>query len=188
MGKGSGDLYIKSSAQSITSTTYTIEDCIYYHDMTSADSTHWTIPSSANASYSSSGMKLQGSAWTDCYLEIPLTKPYSVEFDLTQWSGATTYQHYFYDSTKATRLINMYKANDSTTVLDVSGSYANKWNSTIPEGSHVKIEVNSDNLKLYVNDDFKVGKSYTMPSSSIFGVSTATSRSVTWKNIKIKPL
>ena len=186
---GSGDITFTAEVDgTLLTKTYSIEDCTYYHDMTSADSTHWTIPASANASYSSNGMKLQGSSWSDCYLEIPLTKPYSVEFDLTQWTGSTTYMHYFYDSTKATRLLNVYKTDTNTTVLDVSGSYANRWSSTIPEGSHVKIEIDNDIARLYVNDDLKVSKSYTMPSKSIFGVTGATNRTTTWKNIKIKPL
>lgn len=156
--------------------------------MTSADSSHWTIPSSANASYSSDGMKLQGSSWTDCYLEIPLTKPYSVEFDLTQWTGSTTYLHYFWDSTKTTRLLQMSKRDDNKTLLDTPPSNTNLWNGVIQEGSHVKIEINNNDAKLYVNDDLKVTKSYSMPSTSIFGLATATSRSTTWKNIKVKPL
>ena len=45
----------------------------------------WTIPSSANATYSSNGMQFRGSGWADAYLEVLLTKPYSVEFDLMAW-------------------------------------------------------------------------------------------------------
>ena len=133
-------------------------------------------------------MKLQSSSWSDCYLEIPLTKPYSVEFDLTEWSGSTTYMHYFYNSTKSTRLLNMYKTEAGNTALDEYPKTDNRYSGTIPAGSHVKIEINNDNAKLYVNDELKLTKSYNMPSTSIFGVTGATNRTTTWKNIKIKPL
>lgn len=185
---GSGDITFTAEVDgTLLTKTYELEDCIYFHDMTSADSTHWTIPSSAGASYSSNGMKLQGSSWSDCYLEIPLSKPYSVEFDLTQYTGTTTYMHYWYDTSKS-RLFNMYKNDANKTILDVYPTNANGWNGTISQGSHVKIDINSDNVALYVDDDFKVSKTYTMPSSTLFGVTTAASRSTTWKNIKIKPL
>ena len=184
---GAGDVTFKASVGMIVSETFSLEDAIYFNTMTSAPS-GWTIPTNANATYSSNGMKLQGSAWTDCYLEVPLTKPYSVEFDLTQWTGSTTYPNYFWDSTKSTRHLQMYRTDGGKTVLDAYPSYNNSYSGSIAEGSHVKIEINNDNAKLYVNDELKLTKSYNMPSSSIYGVAAGTNRTTTWKNIKIKPL
>lgn len=155
--------------------------------MASADSTHWTIPSNANASYSSNGMKFQGSGWTDAYLNVPLTKPYSIEFDLTEWSNSPTYLHYIWDSTKTTRHLHMMYMSPKT-VFDVYPNQDNAWNGSIAQGSHIKIEINEDNAKLYVNDDLKLTKTYTMPSSSILGLAKSGGATTTWKNIKIKPL
>ncbi|MEE1227201.1 MAG: Ig-like domain-containing protein [Bacteroidales bacterium] len=167
--------------------TYELQDCIYYHDMTSADSSHWTIPSNANASYSSNGMQFSGSGWSDAYLEVPLTKPYSVEFDLTQWSSNPSYLEYFWDSTKTTRYMHMMYMSPKT-IFDTYPNQDNSWNGSISQGSHIKIEVNEDNAKLYVNDELKLTKSYSMPSSSLLGLGKSSNSPTTWKNIKIKPL
>ena len=185
--EGTGDINIQASVGSILSQTYSLEDCIYYNTMTSADSTHWTIPSNANASYNSNGMKLSGSGWADSYLEIPLTKPYSVEFDITEWSSNPSYLHYFWDNSKSTRHIHMGRNNDGT-YFDVYPNTSNYWNGTIPQNCHIKIEINNDEAKLYVDDVLKLTKSYSMPSTSRFGLGKSGGSSTTWKNIKIKPL
>lgn len=166
---------------------YELEDCIYFHTMTSADSTHWTIPSNANASYNSNGMKLSGSGWADSYLEIPLTKPYSVEFDITEWSSSPSYLHYFWDSTKTTRHLHMGRS-ESVTYFDVYPSTSNNLTYNIPQNCHIKFEINNDNAKLYVDNDVKLTKSYTMPSTSKLGLGKSSESTTRWKNIKIKPL
>lgn len=74
------------------------------------------------------------------------------------------------------------------TVFDVYPNQDNAWNGSIAQGSHIKIEINEDNAKLYVNDDLKLTKTYTMPSSSILGLAKSGGATTTWKNIKIKPL
>lgn len=155
--------------------------------MTSDDSSHWTIPSSANATYSSNGMQFGGSGWADAYLEVPLTKPYSIEFDLTQWRGSPCYLHYLWDSTKTTRII-CFGGDTNRTYIDIYPNANNYWNSNISQGSHVKIEIGNDDAKLYVNDELKLTKSYSMPSSSILGLGKSGGNPTTWKNIKIKPL
>ena len=183
---GVGDVSFTASVGTLSSETYSIEDAIYFNDMTSVPS-GWTIPSSANATYSSNGMQFRGSGWADAYLEVLLTKPYSVEFDLMAWSNNPSYLHYFWDSTKTTRLVQMGKSNTQT-YLDEYPSTSNTYNNTIPQGSHVKIEINETDAKLYVDDELKLTKTYTMPSSSIFGLGKSSNCTTTWKNIKIKPL
>lgn len=171
--------------------TVSIEDCTYNRPMTSSDSTHWTIPSSANAIFSPNGMKFQPTSSTDCYLEVPLSKPYSIELDLIYKNGYPNYLTYLWDSTKSTRHICMGGViidNSVKTVLDVYPNNDNYWNNEISNNSHIKLEVNEDNIKLYVNNEFKVSKTYTMPSESIFGLGLTGGFTVTWKNIKIKPL
>ena len=168
--------------------TYAIEDYFYNNPMTSADSTHWTIPSNANATYSSNGMKLQGSSWADCYLEVPITKPCSIEYDMMDYAGTIPYYNYLYSSDKSQRLIIMYRQETGYTVLDTNGSTVNRIDYTIPKESHVKLQVNNDSIKLYVDNVLQISKSYSMPSSFVFGVTTAGSRSTTYKNIKVKAL
>lgn len=184
--QGVGDVTFTVECRSLQE-TYELEDCIYFHDMTSADSSHWTIPANANASYSSNGMKFSGASFCDAYLEVPLTKPYSVEFDLTEWSGSPNFLHYFWDSTKTTRHINT-GYNNSKTSFDVYPNADNSFNGSIPQGSHIKIEIGNDVCKLYVDDTLKLTKSYTMLSSSILGLAKSGSCPITRKNIKIKPL
>lgn len=187
-GTGVGDVdVIVSKSSMLLQEIYELEDCIYFHTMTSADSTHWTIPSNANASYNSNGMKLSGSGWADSYLEIPLTKPYSVEFDITEWSSSPSYLHYFWDSTKTTRHLHMGR-NESVTYFDVYPSTSNNLTYNIPQNCHIKFEINNDNAKLYVDNDLKLTKSYTMPSTSKLGLGKSSGSTTRWKNIKIKPL
>lgn len=181
--QGIGDVSINVECRNLQE-TYVLEDTIYYNSLTSTPN-GWTIPSSANVTYSSDGMKLQGSSWTDCYLEIPLTKPYTVEFDLIDYIGITTY---IYDSSKSTRYIQMFSTNGNTTVLDTYPNYKNKFSGSIPKGSHVKMEIDESNVKLYVENVLKLTKSYTLPQSTIFGISISANSSTTWKNIKVKPL
>ena len=185
---GVGDIYIKAECN-LVSKRYAIQDCNYANDLTSSDG-HWTIPSSANASYSSNGMKLQGSSWSDCFLNIEITKPSSIEYDITDYGGDVKYQNYLWDSNKANRRFHMWFNNSSSlTIFDYYNSSANSINYTIPTGSHIKVNVKADSLELYVDDVLKITKSnYTMDSTFIFGLATGTSRSTTYKNLKIKPL
>lgn len=132
-------------------------------------------------------MRFRGSGWSDAYLEIPLTKPYSYECDITEYTNTPSYLHYFWDSTKTTRHIQ-FGLNSGKTYLDVYPNIDNAFNGSITQGSHIKIEVNEDNLKLYVNDELKLTKTYTMPSTSILGLGKSSNCTTTWKNIKIKPL
>lgn len=168
--------------------TYEVKDCFYYHTMTSSDG-HWTIPSSAGVSYSSDGMKLQGSSFTDCYLEVPITVPSVIEFDLTDYTGSNGYSLYLFNGDKSTRLVQMYLGQSRYTILDNYNYSSNAIDYKIPIGSHVKMQVNSNSIELYVDDVLKITKSnYSMVSPYILSIATGTSRSTTYKNMKIKAL
>ena len=85
----------------------------------------------------------------------------------------------------------LYSAGDyegAKTIFDAYPNTDNGWNGSITQGSHVRIEINDDNAKLYVNDELKLTKTYTMPSESILGLAKSGGATTTWKNIKIKPL
>ena len=185
---GIGDVDIEVSYSSLLQEIFVIQDCFYNSAMTSSDN-HWTIPSSAGVSYSSDVMKLQGSSFTDCYLEVPITVPSTIEFDLIDYTGANPYQMYFFNSTKTDRKFQIYRSDASYTIVDYYNSSSNRTYYTIPKGSHVKIQFNSNSVELYVDDTLILTKSnYSMVSPFIFGVATGGSRSTTYKNIKVKAL
>lgn len=169
--------------------TFVIEDCIDCDSLTSA-SGKWTIPSSANATYSNNGMRIAGSSWSDCYFEEVLTKPYSVEFDLIDYgaSGSNTFYFavYFYNESK-TRLGQVLSVNNGKTEI---GQYGNALSITYtpPKGSHIKITIEDNLMKIFVDDELKASNTYNLPSTSIVGVTTSGSRNTTYKNWKIKPL
>ena len=82
MGKGSGDLYIKSSAQSITSTAYTIEDCKYWNDGSSVG----TLQIDSGVSVTSNGEYITiGSTSSEKYVYLPITLANS-----DNWEFSTT--------------------------------------------------------------------------------------------------
>ena len=174
--------------------TYDIQDCKYANDMTSADSTHWTIPSSANATYSSDGMHIQGSAWSDCYLEIPLDKPMSIMFDITS-NGSTgnvpPFSTYIYDASNKDRKYHVfYEVNAHKLINDYYNNMTNASGSfTLPSAFNLEIKVKSDSIEVYLDGGLYVTKSnYSLVSPFIFGVTTASNRHTTYKNLKIKPL
>ena len=128
------------------------------------------------------------SSWKDIYLEVPITKPSEIEYEIVSWTGTNSYHLYFFDSTKTNRLFNLYKTDGGNTAFDTYPNYTNQWRSTIPQGATVKIKVLTDTMELYVNGELKVSKSYTMTNPFIMGVITASNRTTTYKNLRIKAL
>lgn len=184
---GAGDILISASNTAVSTEIYSLEDCKYYHDMTSANN-HWTIPSNATATYSSQGMKIQANSWADLFLEVPITKPASIEYDMTDYTGTVKYGNYFWDSTKANRYFQMYSDGTPLTVFDAYPNNSNRIAWDIPVGAHVKINIKEDTMELYVDDVLKLSKTYTMGSPFVFGISTGQNRSTTYQNVKIKPI
>ena len=169
--------------------TYSIQDLKYYDSLFS-NKGHWTIPSGANVTFGSTGMVLgSSSSWKDIYLEIPISKPCEIEYDVVSWTGTSSYHLYFFDSTKANRLFHLYRSGDGggRTVFTNYPNY-DTYTSQLPQSCTVKIKVLSDSLELYVDGDYKISKTYTMDSPLIIGVVTASNRTTTYKNLKIKPL
>lgn len=187
---GVGDVTITVEC-SLLSEIYELEDCIYDHTMTSADSSHWTIPSSANATYDSNGMRIAGRSWSDCYLEIPISKPVSVEYDVTNYTytGANPpLTNYTYTTDKSARKIQFNQSSDGYLILDDYPNNKNSVRYNLPKPCHIKIAFKDNIVEVYVDDVLKINKSYSMPSQFLFGVSTAGNRSTTYKNIKVKAL
>ena len=109
---------------------FVIQD-LQLNDPLTTDSGHWTIPSGANVSFNSNGMVLgASSSWKDIYLDVPITKPSEIEYEVVSWTGSNTYHLYFFDSTKANRLAHIYKTDTNRTVLDTYPSASNYWNNT----------------------------------------------------------
>ena len=182
---GVGDISMTATRGATESNSITIEDIKYYDPLTS-NKGHWTIPSGANVSFSNTGMYCGEGSWNDIYLEIPITKPCEITYDIVDWTGSNSYHLYLWDSTKANRLFHLYKTSSNYTVFDTYPSDTSSFQGTIATGSTVKIKVYTDKLELYVNDTLKVTKTYTISSPVIMSWLTASSRTTTYKNLKIK--
>ena len=128
-------------------------------------------------------------SWADLPLEIPITKPCEIEYDIVSWTGSSSYQLYLWDSTKTNRLFHLYRGGDGggRTVFDTYPNYGN-YTTQLAQSCTVKIKVLTDSLELYVDGNYKVSKSYTMSSPLIMGFVCASSRSTTYKNLKIREL
>ena len=172
------------------SETYSLEDCIDYDPLTS-NTGKWDFPSGTTVNYNSNGMYISASGWKDGYFHNTYTKPYSVEFELADYSasGSNTFYMalYFYNSSKS-RLAQAQTINNNKTAIGAYSGTPTEISYTIPKGSIVRIDIESNSMKLYVDDELKVSSTYDLASPSIVGVTTAGNRSTTYKDWKIKPL
>ena len=189
--QGIGDISFYAKSGSLVSETYDIEDCIDYDALTSA-SDKWTIPSNAGTRYTNNGMTLTASSWADLYFNNPINTPCSFEFDLIDYSASSSNTPYFafylWNAVKSTRLIQFTNGNNNKLSLQQYGGTTNETNYTSPKNSHIRLEINNNKLTAYVDDIEKISYTYNMPSEWILGIASGANRSLTWKNMKIKPL
>ena len=152
---------------------------------------HWS-PVPSNAVWNTNGLTLSNTSWTDVYLDTLLTKPCSITLDLMDYdvSSNPIIFCYLFD-TSNNRLFGIQQTTRQgtyTVISDVQGSDSNHVSYQIPKGATCRIEIKTNSIDLYVNNTLMISKSYTIASSLKYAVLSGSSRSMTIKNLKIKPL
>ncbi len=188
-GEGTGDIYIKSSASSILSDPYSIEDCIDYQPLTSnATASRWTIPSGVTSNYSSDGWKLTANAYKQIKLTDKLTTDCSVEFTISDFSSnSVAVIVYAYTNGETTPNIKILTGGSS------SASDRQVFNNAIGheliKGGKYRIEYTSSTLKVYEDNVLLGSASNTVGLPTRFEWHTgANSRYAIYKDLKVKPL
>lgn len=153
MGKGTGNLYIKSFTHNLESTC-TIRDVFYYNSLT-ADKNSYSTHSKVTVTYSSDGMKILGTGG-DAYIQntdITLPTNYSAEMTITGMSSPTGYvtdicfEDLFFQSGE-----NGMARRISASTSNIASNYGR-----FAVGDVIKVvrDGNAKTIKLYYNDVLK---------------------------------
>ena len=181
-GKGSGDLYIKSSAQSITSTTYNIEDCKYWNDGSSVGS----LEVGSNVSCTSNGTYITITTSTsgekDVKLPVALTGDWEYDVELAE-NLPTNGQLTFKIGTG--QQWGAFNYNDS---ISVNLGSSQSFNKSVQKGMVLKITYISGVMTVYWNNEQLTYKSLTLSSGVKMGYYTNNGRYQYIKDIKLKAL
>lgn len=142
-------------------------------------------------SYDNNGMKVSAPSWADLYLTTQISKPCSIEWEMNQYS-LQLFNIYLWDTSKSTRYLNAYLLDAGSTanrfIFDIYNSSANYISFVPSVGDIIRIEVDNNECRAYVNGVLKISKSHSHVSSFLFGLATSSNRYTTYKNLKIKPL
>lgn len=185
---GIGDVSFTASVGTISSETYTVEDCIVYDSLTSA-SGKWTIPSGVSSTYSSDGWRATATAYKQIKLTDKLTNPCSVTFTIVDYSTPSSsyppviiYQYTNGDTTP-NQVLLLVDSNSSMKVLGTTVSH------TPIKGGVYRIEYDST-MKMYENNTLlaTASNSVGLPTRFEFHVGSGSGRYVVYKDVKVKPL
>ena len=189
-GQGTGDLYIKSSVDSIISSEIYVEDCIDYQPLTTnATASRWTIPSGVTSTYSSDGWKISANAYKQIKLTSKLTSACSVEFTLSDRSA---------NSSGAGVIIAAYTNGETTPSQIILRGGASKTSDhkvfdtqldhDLIIGAKYRIEYTSSTLKVYEDNVLLGSASNTVGLPTRFEWHMGTNRYAVYKDLKVKPL
>ena len=191
-GTGAGDVSFYATDGTILSETYSIEDCLFFDSMTSS-SGNWSFDSGLTPSYSSNGMYLGGvSSWKNAKLSgKSFSFPCSLEFDvtalgLTNTNGSVSVEfklnHTDYNTLFISKQYNGVKLNGS--------SVQSSWSSVSSYAGHYKLAFTSATTCTLYIEDTQITTATNISVSNLqilFGLG-ANNRSMTIKNVKVKPL
>lgn len=189
-GQGTGDLYIKSSVDSIISSEIYVEDCIDYQPLTSnATANRWTIPSGVTSQYSSDGWKLTANAYKQVKLTDKLTSNCSVEFTVSDYSNNSYAGIIVYAYTNGETTPNMVILMGGTSKTTDRKVFNTQLDHDLIKGGKYRIEYTSSTIKVYENNTLLGQASNTVGLPTRFEWHTgANSRYAIYKDIKVKPL
>lgn len=195
MGKGTGDLYIKANCGIIFTESFVVQDC-YYFDPQTTDKNRYTVASGgASITYGSNGCTITGTANSVSLVKntaLTLPSEYEATFEITGLNGETSghtayggivfddwFTDWYSDSTCAT-----YKLS-TTSMLS-----RNLQNPSVNDV--IKIVREGNTMKQYINDvlvstDTNINHTGYFQYRTYKG-SSSVGRSITVKNLKIKPL
>ena len=171
--------------------TYEVEDCLYYDSQTVDKQRYSTTTGTASVTYSSDGLTVKGTVNSETRVEnTALTLPSNYVATLkvtgkqggggsgTQYYGGFAFDDLLLDFKSTTYGITRYTLSTLSSLGEIQYS--------IQLNDVVKIERENGTMKIYVNDDLKA--THTISSTGKFLHRTYNNRSITIKDLKVKPL
>ena len=184
---GVGDVSFTAVVGTISSETYSIQDCIFYDSLTSDRSLFTLVQGTASMVYSSNGLKYTGTSNTDCIHKWNRDLPdgsYTFECDVTDISSSG------YSSGIGTEDAQILKGNSGlyARYISKSGDFFNNGNASTP--FHLLIEVTGSTSKTikYYRDDTLLGTGNNVSRNKQFVLRSYNNRMIQIKDLKIKPL
>ena len=182
---GVGDVSFTAEVGMISSETYSIQDCLYYDTQTTDKSRYTVTSGSASVTYSSNGVTVKGTANSDTYVKntaLTLPSSYVLEVEVGGMVGSSgNYGGFCADN----GLIDFQTSKVNIYQLSPISSKTN-WTHTLTVGDIIKLEMNNGSMKIYVNGTLKTTQSFS--NTGIYQHRTYNQRSLTLKNLKVKPL
>lgn len=168
--------------RSLLQETYELEDCLRYNSLTSNDGL-FSSSSGVSASYSSNGLTVLGNRTSDSYYLSTFNFPssdFSIEYTL---EGYVFNQHNCASDIIMYGLfiephINGFDFRSSSNIIVSSTTH-------LSQGDVIKFEIIGNTVKLYINDTYI---SSGNKADNNCGFKTYNQRSITVKDMKIKPL
>ena len=184
---GVGDVSFTAEVGSLSSETYTVEDCINYDSLTSA-SGKWTIPSGVSSDYTSNGWKTTSSAYKQVKLTDKLTSDCSVEFTVVDYSNTNNNGVIIYAYTNGESTPNQAILLGGTSNASNRKVFNTLLSHDLIKGEVYRIEYTSSTLKVYEGDTLlgQASSSVGLPTRFEFHVSE--NRWARYKDLKVKPL
>ena len=194
VSKGAGDLNIKVECMNLQE-TYEVQDCKWYDPMTS-ESNHWNIPSAVRSSsifgYSNDGWKFgNASSYSNIPSDYTITPSFAVEFTITDYNVPSgNPQPIFLMKNNNGDYIGFYYSYESKIYFlnNGGGLYPSNHNVSLPKPSHIRLEITSNGLKMYLNDNFVTEKGHSISGELFFVFETSSNRMSQIKDFKVKPL
>ena len=153
-----------------------------------AHQSRWTIPSAVTSSsifgYSSNGWKFgNASSYSVISLNNNLSIPCVIEFYISSIGNNNNYQPIVILKDGTTTISAFLGGQENTSSFMGDSIGINTNSSTL-----VRMELNTNEQKLYFNDVLKSTKTKALPSTSPLEFHTGSNRWVEIKDFKIKPL
>jgi hypothetical protein len=186
---GAGDVSFTASVGTLSSETYTLEDCKVYDTLTTNKNRFIGNPSNVN--YTSDGYGLTANTnWTPTYYNYEMSQDMSIEFDFNSTqedshsgsSGTYSLMTSLKNTVGGSDLFQVYWGKNN--VYDYTGS--TKYTQT-NDVTHIKYEITNNTVKLYANDSLVYSRSVS-GSTFYWYWWSGGNRRFRIKNLKIKPL
>ena len=173
-GTGAGKLQLVAVNGNLVSETYELIDALFYDAAPSAPAENTWVMSGFTPSYSTDGTTLTSSTFATCFANKKGTgvnvfdwdSPVCIEFDITGLNSTDADIQVYDNTNNATRSFN---------VLGITG------------GNHVKIVVESDRIRFFVDDVEKTASQITVTMGT-FRVGLRGTGTITFKNFMIYPI
>jgi hypothetical protein len=161
-----------------------------------SESNHWNIPSAVRSSsifgYSNDGWKFgNASSYSNIPSDYKITPPFIVEFTVTDYNNSNgNPQPIFLMKNSNGDYIGCYFNSENKVyfILNNGGLSPSNHSISFPKPSKVRLEIRSNGLKMYLNDNLVTEKRHSISGELFFAFDTSSNRMSQIKDFKVKPL